>query len=112
MFYAITVLLIISILSLLLVLLHLKKKQKYIQELEESLKILRDQLSEREQSPDDQLRSLKQKIQHARKMLIPSQLWKSGKAIEDISYIQGKVDTLDWLEQNHAKTPINIRHTR
>lgn len=116
MFLAITVSLIISILSLVVTFVWMTRtvrvKDAFIAELVEEIKVLRDREAEHKQSPDDKLQSMKQKLEYARKMLLPKVYWKTGMSIEEVAYHQGKADTLDWLEKNHTTAPLNVRHVR
>lgn len=108
MYYVITVLSIISILSLM----HCWKQIKRTKELTTTITNLRLQLQEQGTEPEDKFQTFRQRLEHARKHLIPAKIWKTGMPIEEVAYLQGKVDTLDWLEVNHNRAQINMRHVR
>jgi hypothetical protein len=65
-----------------------------------------------EQDPGDKFQTVRQKLEFARKTLIPKQRWKPGITIEEVSHTEGMVHTLDWLERNHHNAALTMRHVK
>jgi hypothetical protein len=72
--------------------------------------VLQNQLDEH--SPGDQFQTIRQKLEFARKQLIPKTRWKPNTTIEEVSYTEGMLYTLDWLDRNHQNAALNMRHVK